>query len=225
MRRIAVLTATLLLCLTLLPPEAAPQVIAQGNTARKEIALTFDDGPRPGSTDAILDILKERDVDATFFVVGKMAAVAPDTLRRIRDEGHTIANHTHHHYDLTELPIENVHLEWRMCSHTIRAITGEMPRFCRPPGGRYNRRTLEEAEREGLATVLWTINGADVDVTDPNVVIRRVVRNVSRGDIVLLHNGSEATLEALPELIRRLRNRGYRFVTLDDIAPRVAGSP
>ena len=107
--------------------------------------------------------------------------------------------------------------EYAACSELIRDVTGQTPRFCRPPGGRTNA-AVERAGREaGLQTVYWTVNSRDYTDLPPEVIARKVAGLVRPGGVVLLHDGVTATIEALPAIIRDLRNRGYRFVTLDEL--------
>jgi|UPI000492383C peptidoglycan/xylan/chitin deacetylase (PgdA/CDA1 family) len=202
------------------PQEGTAQalVIARGDISTKNVALTIDDGPHPGFTNRILDILQEKGVKATFFVVGRMAAVSPEIVRRMLAEGHTVGNHTHYHNNLLSLPSENVHIEWDMCSSTLKTITGKTPRFARPPGGNYDASILQVAQKSGLTTVLWTANGADCTGISSGDITKRILSRTGPGGIILLHSGVEATIEALPGIIDTLKTKGYRFVTLDEMA-------
>ncbi len=185
----------------------------------KTVALTFDDGPHGEKTLELLNILSDDRVKASFFVVGKQVAFNRQVLRRIRDMGHTIANHSYTHPNLTELTPAAARDEYSACSELIRDVTGQAPRFCRPPGGRTNA-AVEKAGREaGLRTVYWTVNSRDYTDLPPEVIARKVAGLVRPGGIVLLHGGVTATIEALPAIIRDLRKRGYRFVTLDELFP------
>lgn len=209
--------ALLLLVLLLAPLEAA--TFSRIPTADPLVALTFDDGPHPGITERLLDILKAENVKATFFVVGRMAAKHPDLVRRIAREGHTVANHTFYHNNLTTLPPENMDLEWRLCNDTIEGITGRRPRFARPPGGQYDREVLRAAQRSGLKTALWTVNTADYTGKTTQQIIGRIGRNLRCGAVILLHDGPPETVEALPEIIDFIRRKGYRLVSLDEALP------
>lgn len=185
----------------------------------KIVALTIDDGPHAGYTERLLEILRREKVKATFFLVGRMAATAPDLVRQEAAEGHTLGNHSHYHNNLLSLPPEGVVTEWRMCNYTVRAITGEFPRFCRPPGGNYDASVISAAEAEGLTTVLWTANAADCTGLESRDIVQKVLKQISPGGIILMHDGVEATVQALPVLIAALKKRGYGFVTLDEVLP------
>ena len=185
----------------------------------KTAALTFDDGPHGDRTLELLKVLADEGVKASFFVVGKQAAFNRQVLLRIRDMGHTIANHSYTHPNLTELSPAAARDEYAACSELIRDVTGQTPRFCRPPGGRTNAAVERAGREEGLRTVYWTVNSRDYTNLPPEVIARKVAGLVRPGGVVLLHDGVTATIEALPEIIRDLRNRGYRFVTLDELFP------
>ncbi len=187
----------------------------------KSVAITFDDGPQTGYTDRILDILKRYNVRGSFFVVGSHAASESDLIRRTVAEGHLVANHSQYHTNLTKLPPENTHIEWDMCQETIHAITGAYPAYCRPPGGQYNEHVLELAAKRGLVPVFWTVNPGDYEAKDcSGDLARKVLRQIHPGAIVLLHIGVAPTVEALPAIIEGIRNKGYSFVTVDQLPRR-----
>lgn len=218
LNRLALPSLILSLSLSLSLP-AWGAVFSRIPTADPLVALTFDDGPHPGVTERILDLLREKEVKATFFVVGRMAVKSPDLVKRMADEGHTVANHTFYHNNLTTLPPENMELEWKLCNDAIEGITGRRPRFGRPPGGQYNGEVLRATKRSGLTTALWTINTADYTGKTPQQILRRIERNLRCGAVILLHDGPLETVEALPEIIDFIRRKGYRLVSLDEVIP------
>lgn len=183
----------------------------------KTIALTFDDGPHPTKTPTLLALLRRLHVHATFFVVGKMAQRYPDLVREEVAEGHEVGNHTFHHLNLDKLTVAQVRQEFRQCSDAIEAATGARPRFCRPPGGRFDPQVVEAATREGMWTVLWTDDPGDFARPDPKLLVARIDRQVRNGGILLLHDGIPQTMKILPSLISELRKRGYRFETCSEI--------
>lgn len=188
-------------------------------SSRKEVALTIDDGPHPGYTERILSLLAEHEVKASFFLVGKMAATYPYLVRKIASQGHTIANHSHYHNNLVKLPPDNMPFEWIMCNSTLYSILGTYPRFCRPPGGNYNQQVVAAAAKEGLRMVLWTANAGDCTGISAKTIEQKVVYRTQPGGIILIHDGVEATIEALPHIIKQLRKKGFTFVTLDQAFP------
>ena len=184
----------------------------------KTVALTFDDGPRLGYVEPLLDILREKGVRATFFLVGRQVLMYPELVRAIDAGGHVVANHTFDHYNLLSLPPENVYREWRLCNEAVESVIGKKPRFARPPGGRYNEFVAEQATGEGLRIVLWTNNPGDysASLSGPSLA-RKVLSGARKGDIVLLHAGVSSTVDALPEIIDGYRKKGYSFVAVDEM--------
>ncbi|CAN5467957.1 hypothetical protein BH11ARM2_BH11ARM2_14280 [soil metagenome] len=185
---------------------------------RPEMALTFDDGPHPGKTEKLLGELKSLKVPATFFVIGKMVEKAPALARKIVRMGNQLANHSFSHITLTGVPEQMVEGEYRACNEIVYKATGVRMTFCRPPGGDYDRDVIRAGVRQGLTTTLWTDDPADFDHPSPDELIRRTVAKFSNGGIILLHDGIEETLEALPAIIQAARAQGYRFVTMRQLA-------
>jgi len=192
--------------------------LRRGNPYLKEVALTFDDGPHPVFTAKLLSILRYYRLPATFFLVGVQAERYPDWVQMIHQEGHEIGCHTYDHFRLVNLPLDEQVYQIEEFSNLICDITGKRPRLLRPPGGRYNHFTVELMNRNGMALGLWTINSND---TAPNCewreMYRRILEDVQPGAIILMHDGSEATIEMLPHLIETLQRRGYSFVTMSQM--------
>lgn len=195
--------------------------LAHGDRREKTIALTFDDGPHSTKTLKLLDLLDRYNVKATFFVVGKMADKAPILVREEARRGHTIANHSYSHPNLSLLKPAEVGYEFRACSDSIEEITGARPRYCRPPGGELNARVTRVAADSGMTTVLWTDDPGDYANPGANVILSRTLKYASPGGIILLHDGIQQTLDVLPAIIQNLRKQGYRFVTLDELGDQV----
>lgn len=190
-----------------------------GDRTRKWIALTFDDGPHPQYTPRILSILKEHNVRATFFVVGKMAEKYPDLLRQQAEAGHSIGNHTYHHVNLTRIPAADVAAEIKACGEVIQSITGKTPHLFRPPGGDYDRNVAEVAEALGYWIVLWTDDPGDYAKPPEKELRQKLFSRLGNGGIILLHDGIAETLDLLPDLIGYLKSHGYELVTIDDMLP------
>lgn len=183
----------------------------------KEIALTFDDGPDPRATPKILDMLDQEDVKATFFVVGKMVEKYPELLRRIWKEGHDIGNHTYSHPDLTKLSKENILEELDKTRIVIKKITGRDTYLFRPPGGRYSNKVIVAATLSGYKMILWTDYPGDYGCPSGELIYQRTVSGAEDEGIILLHNGLDTTLEALPKIISELKKNKYRFVTISQL--------
>jgi len=180
---------------------------------RRQVALTFDDGPDDDITPQLLDVLKQHNVRATFFLVGHMIAKFPHVVARIANDGHEIANHTWAHYRLDEMNQDQVGLQLSATTQALHQLNVPMAPYVRPPGGRFNNYLLHAAKNQQLTMVMWDVNAADYKQADgtfpePLVIKHRVLRQIKPGSIVLMHN-SPATLHALPGIIDELKGRGY----------------
>ena len=181
------------------------------------VALTFDDGPDPVYTPRLLDLLREKDVKATFFVIGKRADQYPEIVRRAWAEGHLVGNHTWSHYPLfCFLTPRRLRAEIERGSENIRRSCGSRPRLFRSPVGLRHPLLAPYLEDAGLEYVSWSIRTLDTFTTDSSVLAQRILNKVASGDIILLHDhlprGTDAMLEALPRVIDELRERGFEFV-------------
>ncbi|MHB9108436.1 MAG: polysaccharide deacetylase family protein [Armatimonadota bacterium] len=194
-----------------------PSLLIRGNPRLKQVALTFDDGPHPYATLKLLSVLRTHDVRATFFVVGDKAKIHPDLIRMEIDMGHAVGNHTMHHANLLKLPPDQTEEEIAECGQVIRDITGQAPRYFRPPGGQYNEDLLKSTAERGYTTVLWTDVARDYQMPGDGTIEEQVLAHIGNGGIILLHDGIYQTIDALPRIITRLRREGYQFVTLDEM--------
>jgi peptidoglycan/xylan/chitin deacetylase (PgdA/CDA1 family) len=192
-------------------------VFLRGKPGKKHLALTFDDGPHPQYTRAILEILDRYKAKATFFLVGELAEAHPDLVRAEAAAGHCIANHTYHHVNLTRVPPDMVATEIMACGKVLKAITGEAPRFFRPPGGNYDDHVLEVAEALGYDTVLWTDDPGDYASPGTRNIEGYIFENISDGGIILIHDGIQQTIDALPRILDYLQDRGFEFVAIDEM--------
>lgn len=180
----------------------------------KVVAITFDDGPRKDTTAKLLDGLKERNVRATFFVIGKNVSGNEEIIKRMSDEGHLIGNHTFNHVQLTAIPENSAINEIDSTNQVIKNITGECPRYMRPPYGFITKKVEEEFEME---CVLWSVDPCDWECKDCNIIVKKVVNNIKSGDIILMHDIYESSVVAALEIIDQLKEKGYVFVTVDQI--------
>lgn len=200
------------------------------STTEKVVALTFDDGPNEPYTGQILDVLRERDAKATFFVVGVNATRHPETLLRIIDEGHAIGNHTWSHPLLSTLTSTWVVAEIEHGAAVIESLTGRRPPLFRPPGGdRGDPRQLRRVcRRLECLTVMWSVDANDDDdyrIPEVDPIVERVLRQVEPGAIVLLHDGDGlkeqpykgSTVQALSRILDGLISQGYRLVTVPEL--------
>ena len=181
------------------------------------VALTFDDGPDPVDTPKLLDLLKEKGVKATFFVIGKRADQYPEIVRRAWAEGHLVANHTWSHYPLfCFLSPRRLRAEIERGTESVRRSCGFRPRLFRSPVGLRHPLLAPYLENAGLEYISWSIRTLDTFTTDSSVLARRILSRAVSGDIILLHDhlprGTGAMLQALPGVIDELRKRGLEFV-------------
>jgi len=182
-----------------------------------ELALTFDDGPDPVDTPRLLDLLREKGIKATFFVVGRRADAHPEIVRRAWEEGHLIGNHTWSHQPLfCFLPPWLLRREIERGVQSIQRACGRSPRYFRSPVGLRHPFLRPYLEKAGLTFVSWRLRSRDTSIRNAAKLARRVVDNAQGGDIILLHDrrprGARPMLEALPGVIDTLRARGYTFV-------------
>jgi peptidoglycan/xylan/chitin deacetylase (PgdA/CDA1 family) len=185
-----------------------------------KIALTFDDGPEEGSTDEILDILKEYGIKATFFVIGEQAERNPQLLQREAEEGHEIGDHTYTHLYMKNESLYKIDKEWNKTQSIIESQTDTRVRLCRPPGGYYSDAIARSAEMRDYAVVLWTIDTRDWSGCSADAITQEVIENAECGDIILMHDGSGRklnTAQALRQIIPVLLERGFKFVTVSEL--------
>jgi peptidoglycan-N-acetylglucosamine deacetylase len=181
------------------------------------VALTFDDGPDPVDTPKLLDLLREKNVKATFFVVGKRADQHPEIVRRAWAEGHLIANHTWSHPNLfCFLTPSRLRSEIERGAESVQRICGFRPRLFRSPVGLRHALLRPYLKDAGQEYVSWTIRTRDTLTTNSAELAGRILNHATSGDIILLHDrlprGTNAMLEALPGVIDELKRRGFQFV-------------
>lgn len=182
----------------------------------KLIALTFDDGPYPLYTPLLLDELRDLHVPATFFLIGRDAEQWPELTRRIHTEGHELANHTYSHPNLDMETDAQVTDELRHGDRALAAIAPDPSEHAlmRPPHGRYTEATLRVAQALHYQVVLWTYDTGDWKQMTTAQIESGVLDHATAPDIVLMHSGKAATIEALPAIVSRFRAAGYQFVTV-----------
>ncbi len=181
------------------------------------IALTFDAGPSENSP-RLLDILKEKQVPATFFLLGKRHIDRyPELVRRMADEGHEVAGHTWTHKILTDAEPDGIRRELERPNEEIARLTGHRPTLMRPPQGRTDDTVHGICKELGLAEVLWTVTAKDYQTDDSDLITERVLDQASRDGIILLHDLYDGTVPAVPGIIDALKQRGYAFVTVPQL--------
>ncbi len=201
---------------------AQPMVVRRWvpDPGARVVALTFDDGPWPGQTDRILDILAEHEVRATFFPIGYLTDRHPGVARRIVAEEHVIGNHTAGHIVLTRQGADTVRTQIAGGAEVLERVTGVRPTWFRPPGGGMSPTVLTEADALGQKLVMWDVDPQDWRRPGAEAIRDDILANVKPGSVVLLHDGGgdrAQTVAMLPGLIEELKARGYLFVTLDEL--------
>lgn len=183
---------------------------------KKYIALTFDDGPHPVYTSKILSILDEKKTPATFFIVGNRAELHPTLLRHMKQAKYEIGNHTYDHVDLVKIKENEFLNQMEKCSEAIYNATGEYPKIYRPPFGRISKAN-EQLIGEKMNKILWTVDSLDWKTSDKNKIVQKIIKSVKNKSIILMHDFYSQSVEALPEIIDKLKEQGYEFVTVSEL--------
>ncbi|MDU7954428.1 MAG: delta-lactam-biosynthetic de-N-acetylase [Clostridium perfringens] len=201
------------------------KVVYCGDTSKKEIFLTFDEGYENGNTAKILDILKENQVPAAFFVTRPYIKDYPDLIKRMDEEGHLVCNHTSHHPSMAKiLDKEKFTKEFTEVEEEYSKVTGkEMPKFFRPPMGKYSEQSLAYTEELGYTSVFWSFAYKDWLVDDQpskEAAKKKILDKVHNGEVALLHAVSDTNTAILDEILKELKSNGYEFKSLNDLTPK-----
>lgn len=188
----------------------------------KVVYLTFDAGYENGNVERILNTLKEKDVTGAFFILGNLITKNTDLVKRMADEGHTVANHTNKHPDMTKkTSIEEFEKELKDLEKIYKEYTGkEMSKFFRPPEGKFNHSTMEYANRLGYCTIFWSFAYADWDNNKQmkaSDAKKKILDNIHNGAVILLHPTSRTNADILGDVIDELKELGYRFGSLEEL--------
>ena len=193
-----------------------------GDVGEKVLYLTFDAGYENGCTAKILDTLKEKQVPAAFFLVGNYIRQSPDLVRRMVAEGHTVGNHTMHHYDMSRLSDKAAFSKELTDLEALykETVGQELPKYYRPPQGIYSEENLKMAQELGYKTLFWSL--AYVDWNNDaqptrEAAFAKLLPRTHNGAVVLLHSTSKTNAEILGELIDKWKEAGYRFGTLEEL--------
>lgn len=181
---------------------------------KPKIALTFDDGPHPIYTAELLDGLKERNVKATFFIIGKQVGGNEDIIERMYKEGHLIGNHTYNHVRLKGLSDKDACEELLKTCKVLHKITGDYTEYIRPPFGEWNQKLNCKIN---MIPVMWDVDPKDWKSTNVSKVVNQVVTEVKENDIILLHDYYDTSVQAALEIVDQLEEDGYEFVTVDQL--------
>lgn len=205
---------------------SAALYIKNAATDRKQIALTFDDGPHPVFTPQIMDLFQKYGAKGTFFVTGQHVEQYPEIASRLLEEGHEVGNHTYSHPRLKETDPESTKEEIERTEAIILEATGFKTTLFRPPFGSYNEKTLEIIADAGYQCILWSDKQDTKDFSMPGTdrIVEQVIGNLQNGDIILMHDSSEdpvcnreQTVEALTVLLPWFQEHGYECVTVSKL--------
>ena len=205
------------------PPADKPKPPASKPANRKVIALTFDDGPDGKYTPKVLDVLKQYQIKATFFLVGSQVEKYPDVVKRIVDEGHDIGNHSWSHKDLSKLDAKALDEQLARTQQAIEKASGFVPDLVRAPYGAISPALIDYLHDNELKHVAWTVDPKDWAGTSVSVMRDNIRKHAKPGGIILLHsfggrkNALDHTLQLLPLIIGDLQKAGYEFATVDDM--------
>jgi len=193
-----------------------PEKVFRGNLAGKKlVALTFDDGPGEGTTARLLDILKAKGAVATFFELGSSIERRPEVAKRARDEGHEVESHTMYHQNFAELSRGEAAEDFQETRRVFRDVFGEEMRLTRMP---YGNSTGFSREEVGTPLIYWSVDSRDWESKDAEKVRDMVVSATRDGSIVLMHDIYDSTIDAVPGIIDGLREKGFEFVTVMELA-------
>lgn len=203
-----------LICVVILMESTRVTEEVSVNNYRKVVAITFDDGPHGTNTLTLLNELRKRNVKATFFLVGERIYGNEDIVLMMYRDGHAIGNHTYSHQNLTIIKQEEAAKEIFDTNELISSITGKEVTYIRPPCGFWNEELFESVD---MIPVFWDVDPKDWCTKNVNTIVENVINNVDDGDIILFHDIYETSVVAALEVIDRLTDMGYVFVTVDEI--------
>ena len=214
LRTAALLAAAILLCVPGFVEYKTKAVAVSNMEESKKIALTFDDGPHPYYTEQLLDGLKERNVKATFFILGKHAEQYPELVERMNEEGHLIGNHTYSHLQLSQRNGEAFKEELVKTNELIEELTGQEVQYVRPPYGTWDKKFEKELN---MFPVLWTIDPLDWSSKNVAGIVQKVKNKARENSIILMHDEYKTTVTAALQIIDELEKEGYEFVTVEEL--------
>ncbi|HIV85335.1 MAG TPA: polysaccharide deacetylase family protein [Candidatus Monoglobus merdigallinarum] len=187
------------------------------DTDEKKIAISFDAAWGCEDTETLIDILGERNIKTTFFVVGEWVDKYPDAVKKLSDAGHEVMNHSATHPHMTQISTEKMKQELDECGSKIEAVTGVRPNLFRPPYGDYNNDVVGAARECGYYTIQWSVDSLDWKDLSADEIYDRVVSKAEPGSIVLFHNAAKHTPEALPKILDKLTGDGYEIVPVSEL--------
>lgn len=198
-------------------------LVLHASRDKKQVALSFDDGPDIKFTPMVLDVLDKHNVKATFFMMGARAKEHQDIVKRVNEAGHAIGNHTYWHPNLPKEELDRLDWEIKETEKVIEDIVGFNPRLFRSPYGALNEEMIEKLADMGNTIIGWDVDSLDWKQPGPDIISDNVLSNVSPGSIILMHDGGDWTMdltgtaEGLDQIITKLKEDGIEFVTIPEL--------
>jgi len=186
-------------------------------TTEKKVAISFDASWGSEFTPRLLETLQENDIKTTFFLTGFWIEKYPDLVKKIADEGHELGNHTATHPHLNTLDKESVKSELERVHASLHQLTGKEPYLFRPPFGEYSNKVIEAASDLNYLTIQWSIDSLDWKELGKDTIVKRVTDQLHPGAIVLFHNNGRYTADALPEILKFMKDNGYTVVPISEL--------
>jgi peptidoglycan/xylan/chitin deacetylase (PgdA/CDA1 family) len=199
--------------------------IGSGSGEGNRIAISFDDGPTPGVTEVVLDELKQRNIRATFFMIGQRLVEAPEPGRRVVAEGHEVGNHTFHHLKLNTLPDRQVDWEIQKAQDTIGEVLNHRPAWLRPPYGAFRQDQAHLPMGKQLGVVLWSVDPRDWSKPGEAKIVDAILTQTKPGSIILCHDLHQQTANCIGRILDGLLARNFEFLTMSDFLGQPAITP
>jgi len=194
------------------------KIVCSAVTDKKEIAISFDDGPVANFTPAILELLKQENIKATFFCIGSRISGNENILRQVKDDGHIIGNHSYsHHFWFDMYSSKKMLADLKQMDQEMERVTGLKPKLFRPPYGVTNPNLKKAIINGNYTPVGWSVRSMDTVIKDENKLLSKINNAIKPGAVFLFHDTSEATLKVLPAFIKEVKNKGYNIIPLDKL--------
>ena len=194
------------------------KIVCSAATDKKEIAISFDDGPATNYTPEILQLLKQDNIKATFFCIGNRIAGNENILKQIKDEGHIIGNHSYsHHFWFDMFSSRKMLNDLKQMDHEMKKVTGLKPKLFRPPYGVTNPNLKKAIINGGYTAVGWSVRSMDTVIKDEKKLLDKINRSLKPGAVFLFHDTSKTTLQVLPAFIQEVKSKGYHIIPLDKL--------
>jgi peptidoglycan-N-acetylglucosamine deacetylase len=194
------------------------KIVCRANTDKKEIAISFDDGPVINYTKEILGILNAEKVEATFFCIGNRIAGNEHILKQVQEDGHIIGNHSYsHHFWFDMYSAKKMQQDLKQMDEEMQRVTGLKPKLFRPPYGVTNPNVKKAIIKGGYTPVGWSVRSMDTIIKDENKLLNKIKAGIEPGAVFLFHDTSKTTLHVLPQFIQEVKKRGYNIVPLDKL--------